>query len=109
MPARLVARVRSDATSASCSTSTSTRSPARAGGRDVVEQQLRAATGLDLQKDVIDWMGDFGVFVRGASVASSTARSMIETSDEAASARFIAALERLREDARVRASCGSAR
>ena len=40
-----------------------------AGGRDVIEQQFKAATGLDLQKDVLDWMGDFGVFVRGTSVA----------------------------------------
>ena len=66
-----------------------------AGGRDVVAQQLRAATGLDLQKDVIDWMGDFGVFVRGTSVSDLDGALVIETSDEAASARFIAALERL--------------
>ena len=46
-----------------------------AGGRDAIERQLKAATGLDLQKDVIAWMGDFGVFVRGTSVSSSTARS----------------------------------
>jgi Protein of unknown function (DUF3352) len=65
------------------------------GGRDVVAQQLRAATGLDLQKDVIDWMGDFGVFVRGTSVAALDGALVIETSDEAASGRFIAALERL--------------
>jgi len=66
-----------------------------AGGRDVVAQQLRAATGLDLQKDVIDWMGDYGIFVRGTSVSTLDGALVIETSDEAASARFIAALERL--------------
>ena len=38
------------------------------GGRDAIAQQLKAATGLDLQKDVIDWMGDFGIFARGNSV-----------------------------------------
>jgi hypothetical protein len=66
-----------------------------AGGRNVIEQQLRAATGLDLQKDVLDWMGDFGVFVRGKSVAELDGALIVETSDEGASGRFIAALERL--------------
>src|SRR5215216_3782589 len=40
-----------------------------AGGRDVIEQQFRAATGLDLQQDLIDWMGDFSVFVRGTRLS----------------------------------------
>jgi hypothetical protein len=66
-----------------------------AGGRDAIEQQFRAATGLDLQRDVIDWMGDFGVFVRGTSVSALEGALVVETSDEAASARFIDALERL--------------
>ena len=66
-----------------------------AGGRDVVERQLRAATGLDLQRDVIDWMGDFGVFVRGTSVADLDGALVVETSDEAASERFLDALARL--------------
>jgi hypothetical protein len=66
-----------------------------AGGRDVIEQQFRAATGLDLQRDVIDWMGDFGFFLRGTTVADLEGALVIETSDEAASRRFIDALERL--------------
>jgi hypothetical protein len=66
-----------------------------AGGRDAIEQQLRAATGLDLQKDVIDWMGDFGIFVRGTSLSELDGALIIETNDEAASERFIAALARL--------------
>jgi len=66
-----------------------------AGGRDAIEQQLKAATGLDLQRDVIDWMGDFGVFVRGTSVAELDGALIVETKDEAASGRFISALERL--------------
>jgi hypothetical protein len=66
-----------------------------AGGRDAIEQELKAATGLDLQKDVIDWMGDFGVFVRGTSVSDLDGALIIETNDEAASGRFIAALGRL--------------
>jgi hypothetical protein len=66
-----------------------------AGGRDAIEQQLKSATGLDLQRDVIDWMGDFGVFVRGTSVAELDGALIVETKDEAASGRFISALERL--------------
>lgn len=66
-----------------------------AGGRDAIEQQFRAATGLDLQKDVIDWMGDFGVFVRGTSVSELDGALIVETNDEAASGRFIAGLQRL--------------
>jgi hypothetical protein len=69
-----------------------------AGGRDAIEQQFRAATGLDLQKDVIDWMGDFGVFVRGKSVPELDGALVVETSDEAASRRFIDALKRLVSD-----------
>jgi hypothetical protein len=66
-----------------------------AGGRDAIEQELRSATGLDLQKDVIDWMGDFGIFVRGTSVSDLDGALIIETNDEDASDRFIAALARL--------------
>jgi len=66
-----------------------------AGGRDAIEQALRVATGLDLQKDVIDWMGDFGVFVRGTSVSELDGALIIETEDEAASGRFVSALGRL--------------
>ena len=65
------------------------------GGRDTVEQQFKAVTGLDLQEDVIDWMGDFGVFVRGASMPELGGALVIETTDEAASGRFLSAIERL--------------
>jgi len=65
------------------------------GGRDTIAQQLKAATGLDLQRDVIDWMGDFGIFARGSTVSDLNGALVVETSDEQASGRFIAALERL--------------
>jgi hypothetical protein len=67
---------------------------AQAGGRDQIEQALRRATGLDLQRDVIGWMGDFGVFVRGAEVSTVNGALVIETSDKAASDRALAALKR---------------
>ena len=68
---------------------------AAVGGRDAVEQQLKSATGLDLQKDVIDWMGDFGLFVRGTSIAELDGALIIETKDEQASGRMIDAVARL--------------
>ena len=66
-----------------------------AGGRDAIAQELKATTGLDLQRDVIDWMGDFGIFARGTRVADLDGALIIETKDEAASDRFISALGRL--------------
>lgn len=64
------------------------------GGRDTLERQFQAATGLDLQEDVLAWMGDFGIFVRGTSVAELDGALIVETTDEAASGRF---LDRLRQ------------
>jgi len=66
-----------------------------AGGRDAIEQQLEAATGLDFERDVIAWMGDFGIFVRGTSLSDLDGALIIETTDEAASGRFIDAVARL--------------
>jgi hypothetical protein len=68
-----------------------------AGGRDVVEQQFEASTGLDLQRDVLDWMGDFAVFVRGNGESNVNGALIIETSDEAASGRLIERLRKLAE------------
>jgi hypothetical protein len=66
-----------------------------AGGRDALAQQLKAATGLDLEEDVISWMGDWSLFVRGTTVAELNGALVVETSDEAASKRFIDAIARL--------------
>jgi Protein of unknown function (DUF3352) len=66
-----------------------------AGGRRVLEQQLRQQTGLDLERDIIGWMGDFSLFVRGDSKSSLNGALVIDTIDEAASRRAIAAIERL--------------
>jgi hypothetical protein len=65
------------------------------GGREAVEEQVRRATGLDLDEDVISWMGDWGAFVRGTTLDELDGAVMIETSNEAASGRFIDALVRL--------------
>jgi hypothetical protein len=68
---------------------------ALAGGRAQIEGQFKAATGLDLQQDVLSWMGDFGVFVRGTSLSNLDGALVVESSDETKSARFLAAIERL--------------
>jgi uncharacterized protein DUF3352 len=65
------------------------------GGRDVIAQQFEAATGLDLQEDVVSWMGDWALFVRGTTLAELNGAMMVETSDESASARVIDAVARL--------------
>jgi hypothetical protein len=78
------------------------------GGRDMLAQQLKAATGLDLDEDVISWMGDWSLFVRGESVAELSGALVVETSDEAASGRFIDGVARLlrKSDAQVTAADG---
>jgi Protein of unknown function (DUF3352) len=67
------------------------------GGRDALEQQFRAGTGLSLQEDVLSWMGDFSIFLRGTSVAELDGALVVETSDPAASGRLIARLRTLAE------------
>ena len=68
---------------------------ASVGGRGVIERQFRSETGLDLDRDLLDWMGDFAVFVRGTSLADLNGGIVVETSDPAASARLITRLGQL--------------
>jgi hypothetical protein len=80
-----------------------------AGGRDALARQFRLATGLDLDRDLLGWMGDFAVFLRGTSVAELNGGIVIETTDPAASARLIARLGQLsRRSAGTRAEPYSA-
>lgn len=65
------------------------------GDRNQIEGQFKAATGLDLQQDVLSWMGDFGVFVRGTTLSNLDGALVVQTSDEAKSKRFLAAVARL--------------
>lgn len=74
-----------------------------AGGREVIEQQVKRASGLDLQRDVIGWMGDLGLFARGDSLTTIDGAVIIETSDPDASDRALAALKRqFRKEGEVR-------
>jgi Protein of unknown function (DUF3352) len=59
------------------------------GGTAALAQQLEAATGLDLDKDVLSWMGDASLWVSGTSVPTLNGALIVETKDEAASKRFI--------------------
>jgi hypothetical protein len=62
---------------------------AEGGGAGAITKQLEAATGLDLEKDVLSWMGDARLFVAGTSVPTLNGALIVETKDEAASKRFI--------------------
>lgn len=65
------------------------------GGAAVVNEQFRRATGLDLQEDVLDWMGASALFIAGEGPAGLYGGMTIQTSDPATTARTILKLERL--------------
>lgn len=66
-----------------------------AGGEEKIDEQVRAATGLDLDEDILGWMGDLGAFASGTSLAQLGAGAVIETKDPDASRRAIEVLGRL--------------
>jgi hypothetical protein len=58
-------------------------------GGAAVAAQVKQATGLDLEQDVFSWVGDTGVFVRGASEPALDGALVIESTDDGkASAAF---------------------
>ncbi|MDQ3587635.1 MAG: DUF3352 domain-containing protein [Actinomycetota bacterium] len=65
------------------------------GGPAILEQALRQRTGLDLQRDVLAWMGDYGIFVRGQDRGSLGGALVVESKDPAATRRAIAGLRRI--------------
>ena len=52
-------------------------------GGAAVAAQFKQATGLDLQQDVFSWIGDAGVFVRGADMATFDGALVISSTDDA--------------------------
>jgi len=68
---------------------------AAAGGRERIDQQVRAETGLDLDKDILGWMGDLGAFASGTSLEELGAGAVIETKDPGTSRRTVEVLGRL--------------
>jgi len=85
-----------------------------AGGQAQLEQQLRGATGLDLNRDLLSWVGDVAFFVKGDSKQSIGGGVLIQSKNPAASRRALTKLSALvartdRTTAVSAANLGSAR
>ena len=65
------------------------------GDADFLKQQFAAETGLDLERDVLGWMGDLGISVRGTTMAELSGGAVIATSAPKTSSATIAALGRV--------------
>ncbi len=63
--------------------------------REQVESSFAAATGLDLESDLLDWLGDAAFFVRGTDLATLGGGAVIESRDPAASKRALEGFERV--------------
>ncbi len=57
--------------------------------------QFTTITGLDLQRDVLAWMGKGGAFLRAKGIADIGGALVVDTTDERKSAAFIQAVRRL--------------
>jgi Protein of unknown function (DUF3352) len=57
-----------------------------------VKQQVRAQTGLDLDRDVLPALGDVAVFARGAGVLTVGGGAVVQTPDRGAAARLVSKL-----------------
>ena len=62
---------------------------------DQLFQQLKQQSGLDIRADLIDWMGDAGLFVRGTSVGDIGGGLIVKSKDPAATARGIKRIGKL--------------
>ena len=65
------------------------------GGREQLASQVRAQTGLDLDRDILGWIGDLALFVQGTGPDSIGGGGVIETTDPSASKRALAGLRRV--------------
>lgn len=63
------------------------------GGRERIEAEFQNETGLSLNDDLLSWMGDAGLFIQGTGPPTLSGGLVLETSDEAASARAVGVLE----------------
>src|ERR687892_543612 len=62
---------------------------------ETLRRQFSAETGLDFQADLLDWMGDAGVFVEGTGLLTIGGGAVIETLDANRSRETVDALGRL--------------
>jgi hypothetical protein len=74
-------------------------------GATRLEDEIRAATGLDLGHDVLDWLGDAAVFIEGSAPPAFTAGLIAQTSDPQAPEALLRSVQRLAErDSGLRSS-----
>jgi hypothetical protein len=62
------------------------------GGEEQLKQQLRSSTGLDLDRDVLSWIGDVAIFVNGDSKRSIGGGLVIQSKDPATSRQALTKL-----------------
>ncbi|MEA2492928.1 MAG: hypothetical protein QOJ29_839 [Thermoleophilaceae bacterium] len=65
------------------------------GGEQALNQQLKSATGLDLQQDILSWIGDVAFFVSGDSKDTIGGGALIQTKDPATSKNTLTKLAAL--------------
>ena len=65
------------------------------GGAAQIDQQLRRETGLQLERDLLSWMGGAGGFIAGDSPSSIFGGFTVETSDPQTTLRSILSLQGL--------------
>ena len=65
------------------------------GPFSTILSQFTTITGLDLQRDVLAWMGKGGAFLRAKGVADIGGALVVDTTDEAKTAAFIQTIRRL--------------
>lgn len=61
-------------------------------GGSVIQQQLEQQYGVDLERDVLSWLGDAAVFIRGEEVAALSGGVTVEVKDPEAAATGLAKL-----------------
>ncbi len=62
---------------------------------DQILAQLKVATGLDVQQDLLSWIGDTGAFVEGDSLADLSGAVVIDSTDPAKSQAAIGKISNL--------------
>lgn len=61
--------------------------------RDQIASAFKSETGLDLQDDVLSWMGDAGLFVQGTNLQEIGGGLVIESTDAAKTEALLGSLE----------------
>lgn len=62
--------------------------------RETLVAQVRSRTGIDLDRDVLSWLGESAIFVSGTDSSDIGGALVVRSTDSAASARGLSALQR---------------